>query len=99
VALIREAAGERFDRLELNALVQRVAVTDDPRRAAEALAAERHQLTAEELLESAYVLFGTVDGIAQDLVRRRERWGISYYTIPEPYLEVFAPVVTRLAGK
>ncbi len=25
--------------------------------------------------------------------------GISYYTVQEPYLDTFAPVVARLAGK
>jgi len=30
--------------------------------------------------------------------RRRERWGISYYVVMESALEVFAPVVPRLAG-
>jgi hypothetical protein len=29
---------------------------------------------------------------------RREPWGISYYVIFEPYVDAFAPVVTRLAG-
>jgi hypothetical protein len=28
---------------------------------------------------------------------RRERWGISYYVIFEPYADAFAPVVARLA--
>jgi hypothetical protein len=42
VQLVREAAGDRFDRLELSALVQRVVVTDDQRQAAEELAAVGH---------------------------------------------------------
>jgi hypothetical protein len=29
---------------------------------------------------------------------RRERGGISYYVIFEPYVDAFAPVVARLAG-
>ena len=37
VRLVREAAGDRYDRLELSALVQRVIVTDTPRQAAEEL--------------------------------------------------------------
>jgi probable F420-dependent oxidoreductase len=44
IALIRSAAGARFDRIELNALVQRVIVTDNRRQAAEehAVPAARH---------------------------------------------------------
>jgi len=34
----------------------------------------------------------------EDLRARRERWGISYYTVFEPFMSAFAPVVNRLAG-
>jgi probable F420-dependent oxidoreductase len=99
VQLVREAAGDRYPRLELNALVQRVVVTDDRRRAAEELTSRWAQLTADEFLASPYVLVGTVSQMTDDLLERRERWGISYYVVHEPYLEAFAPVVARLAGR
>jgi hypothetical protein len=51
------------------------------------------QLSPDEILESPYVLIGTVDEVIEDLQMRRERWGISYYVVFEPYLDVFAPVV------
>jgi hypothetical protein len=85
-------------RLELNALVQQVVVTDDRRGAAEELASRWTQLTADEILQSPYVLIGTVDQMVVDLQARRQRWGISYYIVHEPYLDTFAPVVARLAG-
>jgi len=100
IALIRVAAGEeRFARLELNALVQRVVVNDDRRGAVEALTRAWPQLAAADILESPYVLVGTVDQIVEDLCACRARWGISYYVVHEPYMDAFAPVVTRLAGK
>jgi probable F420-dependent oxidoreductase len=100
VRLVREVAGdERYARLELNALVQRVVVTDDRRRAAEELTSRWTQLTAHEILQSPYVLIGTVDQMVEDIQARRERWGISYYVIFEPYLDAFAPIVARLAGR
>jgi probable F420-dependent oxidoreductase len=100
VRLVREAAGEeRYARLELNALVQRVIVTDDRQGAAEELTKRWPQLTAGEILRSPYVLIGTVDQMVEDLRARRERWDISYYIIFEPYLDAFAPVVARLAGQ
>jgi hypothetical protein len=37
------------------------------------------QLNPDEILESPYVLIGTVDEVIEDLQMRRERWGISYY--------------------
>jgi probable F420-dependent oxidoreductase len=99
VRLVREAAGiERYARLELNALVQRVLITDDRRGAAEELTAQWTQLTADEVLASPYVLIGTADQMVEDLQARRERWGFSYYVIHEPYLDAFAPVVARLAS-
>jgi probable F420-dependent oxidoreductase len=97
--LIREVAGEeRHAQLEINALVQQVIVTNDRRKAAEQLTSRWTQLSADEFLQSPYVLIGTVKQIVQDLQNRRERWGISYYTIHEPYLDTFAPVVAHLAG-
>jgi probable F420-dependent oxidoreductase len=99
VRLVREVAGEeRYARLELNALVQRVVVTDDRRRAAEELTSRWTQLTPDDL-QSPYVLIGTMDQMVEDLRARRERWGISYFVIQEPYLDDFAPIVARLIGK
>lgn len=97
VQLVRDAAGDRYDRLELSALVQRVIVTDDRRQAAEELARRWTQLSPEEILQSPYVLIGSVDQLVEDLQARRERWGISYYVVFEPYIEAFAPVVATLA--
>jgi len=95
---IRETAGDRLARLELNALIQRVIVTDDRGKAAEELARQWPPLTPQDVLRSPFVLLGTVDEIAESLRERRERWGISYYVVFEPMMEVFAPVVARLAG-
>ncbi|OLB95211.1 MAG: hypothetical protein AUH30_15705 [Candidatus Rokubacteria bacterium 13_1_40CM_68_15] len=99
VQLVREAAGDRYDCLELNALVQRVVVTDDRRTAAEELARRWDQLSPEEIRESPYVLIGTVEQLVEDLQARRARWGISYYVIFEPYIDAFGRVVARLAGR
>ncbi len=99
VQLVRDVAGDRFGHLELNALVQRVIVTDDRRAASEELAKLWTQLNPEEILQSPYVLIGTIDQLIEQLLARRARWGISYYVIFEPYVDAFAPVVARLAGR
>jgi hypothetical protein len=57
------------------------------------------QLNADEILQSPYVLIGTVEQIVEDLQARRDRWGISYCVVHEPYMDALAPVVVRLAGK
>jgi probable F420-dependent oxidoreductase len=98
--LVRAAAGEdRYSRLEINALVQRVVVTDDRRQTAVELATRWTQLNADEILQCPFVLVGTVDQLIEDLIANRDRWDISSYAIFESDIERFAPVVARLAGK
>ena len=95
--LVRDVAGDRYSRLKLNALVQRVVVTAHSRQAAEELARRWTQLNPDEILQSPYVLIGTVDKLIQDLHARRERWGISFWSCWEEDLEAMAPVVAALA--
>jgi len=99
VEIIRKAAGDRYDRREMNALVQRVVVTDDRRQAAAELSGRWSELSPEDILESPHVLAGTVEQMVGDLQARRRRWGISYYLIFEAGMDAFAPVVARLAGR
>ena len=100
IRLIRQVAGEERDsRYEINALVQRAIVTNDRRAAAEELRSRAPDLTTDEILQCPYVLIGTIEQIVEDLQARRERWGISNYTVQGPYLDALAPVVAHLAGK
>jgi len=98
---VQEAAGDRFDQLELNILVARVVITEDRRQAAEEVLANMTTpgYTADLLLESPSALFGTVEEIVQEIETRRERWGFSYVTIVDDVMEIFAPIVERLNGK
>ena len=94
---VRSAAGARFDSLEINALIQAVAVADQRMAAADQLAS-RFKVGRDVVLETAYVAVGTIDEICETLRQRRERHGISYLTVFERDMEAFAPVVARLAG-
>jgi probable F420-dependent oxidoreductase len=98
IDLIRQEAGARFDEIELNILLFAVVVTQNRQQAADQLA-ERFQTTGEQLLQTPHCLIGTPEQIAEDLLARRERYGISYITIFGDNLETFAPVVAQLAGK
>ena len=98
VAWVRQAAGERFNELELNAIVFTVVVTDQRQQASEQLT-QRFQMTAQQVLEMPHCLLGTVDQITEDLLYRREKFGISYISVFDESMEAFAPVVARLAGK
>jgi probable F420-dependent oxidoreductase len=97
VGWVREAAGERFDDLELAALIWQVVVTDHRRSAAEDIA-PRFGLTADQVLASPYFLIGSLSTIIEDVQALRERHCISYLTVFPNDLETFAPLVTRLAG-
>jgi probable F420-dependent oxidoreductase len=98
IGWVREAAGDRFDQLELNALIQRVVVTDNRRVAAEQATEQLRSLTVDDVLASPFLLMGTVDQIEEDVRARRDRFGLSYYVVFEAGMEALAPAVARLAG-
>ena len=93
VESVRNAAGTRWPSLEIHSLVQQVIVTPDRRqRAAEV--ARRTAMTVEDILATPYLCIGTHDEIAEHLIRCRERWGISYYSVRS--VEEFGPVIELL---
>jgi hypothetical protein len=49
--------------------------------------------------DAASVLWGDADAMSEQLERRRERLGISYWTVPAAFAEHLAPVVSRLRGR
>lgn len=91
-----ECAGERADAIEWHLLIQQVLPTDDRRSTAEELVAAHGGMSVEEVLETPYLLIGTVDEMAEQLLRTRERYGYSYITVHGPFMETFAPVIERL---
>jgi hypothetical protein len=44
------------------------------------------------------VLLGTVDQLCETIEARRDRYGFSYWIVPDDAMEALAPVVARLAG-
>jgi probable F420-dependent oxidoreductase len=97
--LVRAAAGERFATLELHALIQAVVRTNDARATAETLQARLPGLSTDDILESPFVLLGTPEQMESALLERRQRFGISYFTVFEPAADALAPVVARLSGR
>jgi probable F420-dependent oxidoreductase len=98
VALVREAAGDRFERLELNLWVSSAGLVGSGNSllgSATAAAAK----AATTVYGSPYVLYGTLKGVREQLLRRRDRLGISYYSIPGRAMESMAPLVEALAGR
>ena len=85
---------------EFNLLTHFVTVTDDRPGALVQLHEQVDGvLTVDELAAAPTALVGTPEEIAEQLVAHRERFGFSYFTVLEPHLEAFAPVVELLQGR
>jgi probable F420-dependent oxidoreductase len=93
VERLREAAPERFDRLELCLNLLAAGAGLHP-------IAARGGLQLDDLVRSGSpaVLTGSPDEMAEQLRRTRDRLGFSYVILWEGWAESFAPVVERLAG-
>jgi probable F420-dependent oxidoreductase len=97
VAWVKEAAGDRFGDLELNALIGFVMVTDDAAGVADAMA-PHFGIDPADALHVPLALLGTLDEMAEELEWRRSEYGISYWSIESESWETLAPVVRKLAG-
>ena len=98
VGWVREAAGARFDDLELQSLVGFVYVNDDSKSILEGIASA-FGISVEDARLAPPCLVGSEDDIVDSLEERRERWQMSYHVIDDNAIDTFAPVVARLAGK
>lgn len=94
---IREAAGSRFDELELNVTVFVSIVTDDRASMAERISGG-FGMPAADLLESPHAVLGSAEQIIDTLQERREKFGFSYVVFSGDGFAQLAPVVKRLAG-
>jgi probable F420-dependent oxidoreductase len=88
IGWIREAAGERFEHLELGQSAFGLELTDGPVVTASSfqrIPVESRSMTTEQAVEY--------------LLEQREHLGISYIPVQERQLENFTPVLARLNGK
>lgn len=97
IGWIRDGAGDRFSELELEIAAYFTVVTDQ-RDETLAKMAPGMGLTPDALGVHPHGLIGSIDSICDQLVERRERYGISYVTFSGRAAASVAPVVERLAG-
>lgn len=92
---VREAAGDRD--VELSMMVT-PAFGPDPRRAAAKVAVLRGWGTsaAELVLDMPSQFVGPPEHVAEQMLARRDRYGFTYYQVPDALMEEFAPVVPLL---
>ena len=95
---MREAAGERFARLDVESSPYFTQITDDPETALAALGTSTG-IDAELLRDHPNVLVGSVESVVETLCSRREELGINYVTVQQSQIASFAAVVARLHGR
>ncbi|WP_372411232.1 LLM class F420-dependent oxidoreductase [Streptomyces luteireticuli] len=98
VAAYRGFAADRETPAELNYLVQMVLPGKDRRAIVRDLAPKSLGLSEDDLLNHPALLTGTVRDMAEQILAHRERYGFTYFTVLDPALEAFAPVMEELRG-
>jgi probable F420-dependent oxidoreductase len=94
---VRTAAGDRFETLELQCHCAFTSVTSD-RDAVVGPMASAFGLSSNDALDIPLCLAGTAEQLVETIERRRERWGFTYWIVPDNAMEDFAPVVASLAS-
>ena len=102
---IRDAAGARFEEIELGTLLMHVAITDDAERARDDFLAQfpadavQDDGTRAELLASPVVAIGSIDEVCDRLLATRDEFGFTYFSTPVGGTpDTLAPVIERLAA-
>ncbi|HEX6127825.1 MAG TPA: TIGR03621 family F420-dependent LLM class oxidoreductase [Candidatus Limnocylindria bacterium] len=98
VALLRQTAGDRFDALELSIYCADAGMVGSGHSLLGSVgSAAKGALVAP--VGSPYLLYGTLGGLRERLLRRREALGISHYAIPHHAMESMAPLLEALSGR
>jgi len=96
IDVIRDAAGSRFEEIELSCFLD-VTLTDDREKTIAELA-EKAKVDPAVLGSSVYRGIGTLDEVREHIVRVRRETGITYFCLRGPHAEELAPVVKDLSG-
>ncbi|MCT7657470.1 TIGR03621 family F420-dependent LLM class oxidoreductase [Mycobacterium deserti] len=96
IGFVREKAGDRFDRLELNIAVTAMPVDDSGMPDLSITRRFLPELSDEEILQTPAVLSGTARDIADTLRRYRDTYGVTYITVQQFHAEAFAKVIAEL---
>jgi probable F420-dependent oxidoreductase len=96
IAFVRDAAGERFDDLELNIAITALPVDDSGRPDLTIPRISLPGLTDEELLRHPGVLSGSTDEIAERIRQYRDTYGITYLIVQMRHAEAFGKVIALL---
>ncbi len=93
---VRAAAGARWVELEINIALFELDPEYHRRRGAPH--ARARGLADDEVPLSPHYLIGDPGEMAETLLARRERWGISYLALQPAHLETMRPVIAQLSA-
>jgi probable F420-dependent oxidoreductase len=103
IGWVREAAGDRFDALELNVYPSQwpIVVTDDLRGEARKVIDRMKErtgieMTEQEVIDSPHIFIGSIDRFVEKFNQLRERLGVNSFLVGD--LTALGPVLARLAG-
>jgi probable F420-dependent oxidoreductase len=98
IGFVRDAAGERFDGLDVESSPYFTQITNDRETALDELA-DVTGIPADLLRDHPNVLVGSVESVAETLCSRRDELGVNYVTVQQSQIGPFAPVVALLHGR
>jgi alkanesulfonate monooxygenase SsuD/methylene tetrahydromethanopterin reductase-like flavin-dependent oxidoreductase (luciferase family) len=95
VSTAATAAGRSPD---IEALVQRVEITDDPEAVAISLAERIPGASPDDILATPFMWIGSPADIAAQIEEFERRWGVNRYVVRDAAVEAAGAVVTLLNG-
>lgn len=96
IAFVRNAAGARFDDLELNIAITAMPIDGSGKPDLSIPRRFLPTLTDEELLRHPGVLSGTPRDIADRIRTYRDTYGVSYIIVQAPHADTFSKVIAEL---
>ena len=113
ITWIKDAAGSRFDEIELALSLTSFEITDDAERAVQQHLERKRssvrglggtvsedEVPFEQVIASPRTAIGTLDEICSKILEVRETFGFNYFLSPfGTRMEELAPVIERLSGK
>jgi probable F420-dependent oxidoreductase len=101
VECLRAAAGERFPEIERSMSFWVLPEGDEGVRQRMASMLKQFGMDLDALIAARppRLLMGSTATMAEQVIERRETFGLSYLTVDQDVAEAFAPVVERLAGR
>ncbi|WP_084252122.1 LLM class F420-dependent oxidoreductase [Mycobacterium avium] len=96
VEFVRNAAGDRFDSLELNLAITAMPRVGETEPDLKLTRSYSPKLTDEQILSMPSVLSGSPRDIADTLSTYRDKYGVSSFTVQDNHIDNFAKVIAEL---